>query len=280
MEFSEEFLQQRSFEVVWATFRVAEHISREKLAKSLEDKALDYFATKSMGTLDALEEFVRLAHTVGEISRVNAKVLIREIGNLRAALVEIGEREIELLPESGEQTLDVSYMFSDRPHSQRIPQREERQESGKREAVHSKAKEEESAEIKDRKESGNSPAESGKESLADKKEDKNEMPESGNREAIVRQESGNNVEKSGRYEVDAGKQYIGATKDERKAIIIGLLKKRNLCHINDVVSTIAGVSPRTIRGDIKEMVESDQIERIGSGGPNSFFRLKKTSEVS
>ena len=81
--FSQEFFIQRSFEVVWAVFRVAEHSTRPKIKQALEDKAVDYLAAKDFPTLDGLDEIVRFAAQIGEINKVNSSVLLREIGNLR-----------------------------------------------------------------------------------------------------------------------------------------------------------------------------------------------------
>jgi hypothetical protein len=63
--------------------------------------------------------------------------------------------------------------------------------------------------------------------------------------------------------------------EERKKILMDLMSKRSLCHIKDLLSSLPNVSQRTLRYDIKRLVNNGIVERIGTGGPNSFFRLRK-----
>jgi hypothetical protein len=62
---------------------------------------------------------------------------------------------------------------------------------------------------------------------------------------------------------------------ERNEIIINILTKRSLCHLKDLITALPNVSERTIRYDVQRLVDKGMIERVGTGGPNSFFRLKK-----
>jgi hypothetical protein len=91
--FSQEFFLQRSFEVVWAVFRVAEHTSRPKIRQALEDKAVDYLVAKNLETLNGLEEIIRLSAQINEINKINSAVLLREIRNLRSAILDFQESQ-------------------------------------------------------------------------------------------------------------------------------------------------------------------------------------------
>ena len=93
MKFSKEFFMQRSFEVVWAVFRVGEFVKRTDLRELLEKRALSYLSDKTVDNLVGLEEAVRLAVQIGEIKDVNGRVLLRETENLRQAIAERSRSE-------------------------------------------------------------------------------------------------------------------------------------------------------------------------------------------
>jgi len=88
MTYSPEFFKQRSFEVVWAVFRVAKVCARAGIAQLLENRALAYIAAKDISTLSDLLEAVLLAHKIEELSDTNFSVLEREINSLTSFLQE------------------------------------------------------------------------------------------------------------------------------------------------------------------------------------------------
>ncbi|MFA6353075.1 MAG: hypothetical protein WCW90_02440, partial [Candidatus Paceibacterota bacterium] len=112
--YSKEFFNQRSFEVVWAVFRVAEFSARGKMKEALEIKALDYLIAKNIYSLADLEGAVSLAINVGDVSKTNGGVILREINNLRGAIEELRIREERLaIPEkSPDKAPNIEEVFS------------------------------------------------------------------------------------------------------------------------------------------------------------------------
>lgn len=292
--FSENFFIQRSFEVVWAVFRVAGYAQRRSIKEGLEECAIEYLLYKDSTHLQGLEEIVRLSLHIGEVSKVNAEVLLREIGNLQNALKDIeGEMMEELHRTKGpEDAPNVEEVFSKPPMllSEFIEAMNQIntkiQDTRYKKEDYGEASETQNPkhEVEDDKSETRNTKSEGKEGLAksgkDKKGENNEVgiknkeigskpaseAESGSNPAIVRQ----NGEKSGKD------RKLGAR--ERREAILALVQKRNLCHIKDVVSTLPDTSARTLRYDIQKMVDKGVLERVGSGGPNSFFRLRKNEK--
>lgn len=232
MQFSREFFTQRSFEVVWAVFRVGEFVKRKELRELLEQRALGYMSRKSAEALDELDETVKLGMQIGEIKDVNGRVLLRETGNLRAALAErarleevqknLAEGSIEEIFKGKELgTREQGSVASDQVI---VPEAQLRKESGNNPAM-------ETSKLNG---SGNSPA----------KEDK--------KPALF----------------EGGDSY------RRKQVILGILQSRNMCGIRDIAAALPNTSERTLRYDVKQLVERKLVERVGRGGPDSFLRLK------
>ena len=304
MDYSLEFFKQRSFEVVWAVFRVAESVGRPELKKALESKALAYLSVKDFVALEELEEVIRLASHIGEVNAVNTKVLTREIGNLRTALQEIHKVSEDVaaakLHRQSEGTIEEIFskppmLFAD---FARLLQHAS-EKSGNSPAM-------------SENESGNDVVESGKGSfnggmdmgnrggISGIKNDANTISaeshapvayesetKTGNvfsteqqphqkspaneSPAMSHQESGNVT-----HEIysKADQDARQLTSIERKKLILSVIQHRTMCHINDIIAVLPGISDRTLRYDIKTLADQHLIERVGTGGPNSFLRVK------
>ena len=270
--YSNEFFIQRSFEVVWAVFRIAEHATRLKVQQGLEDKALDYLLAKDMKSLDGLEEIVRFGAQIRDIGQVNANVLLREIGTLRVAMLELADTQRKQLapvktPESAPQIEEV---FAKPP--MRVADLLEAIRKGMGEDK-KEVSEDKTNDIASRKittdgqasESGKSPA-----------SEINSPASIANSPALLRPDrpglqTGAAIDKS-RFEAAIGFK-------ERNDIIMQILTKRSLCHMKDLMGVLPNVSERTVRYDVQRLVDKGVIERVGTGGPNSFFRMKRESDV-
>jgi hypothetical protein len=276
--YSNEFFIQRSFEVVWAVFRVAEHATRAKIRQGLEDRAVDYILAKDMKSLDGLEEIVRLGAQIRDIGQVNANVLLREIGNLRVAMMELAENQVKQLapvktPESAPQ---VEEIFAKPPmkvadlleaivkgYGKEFKKEDEISEKPSSTEVTEGKSPATLQQIQD-KESGKSPA------ILQQIQDKESGKSPASPSFAKATEGG---AKSSRFEAAVGFK-------ERNGIIMQILEKRSLCHLKDMMGALPGVSERTIRYDIQRLVDKGTIERVGTGGPNSFFRMKKVLNVN
>lgn len=291
MNYPSEFMKKRSFEVVWAVFRVAAIVPRAGIKQILEDRALGYFSHKNSEALDVLEEAIQLGSKVGDISEVNSSVLLREIGTLRTLFIEAKNAPVEKVEIPEQESIEHIFseppmLFADFAHMMQVDHDTEGvaqpmqaahptanlandiMESGK--TVSGKTQNDRfSSDIY------KAPSFSGK-SLA------NDIMESGN------VQSGNNLaKKEARISGNAGNAKSTQTgknaqpvlsSAERKEQIVSILKSKNFCNMNDIMGHFPNVSDRTLRYDIKTLADSKIVERVGNGGPNSFFRLRKKEQ--
>ena len=291
MVYPNEFMKKRSFEVVWAVFRVAATISRVGVKQLLEDRALAYFTHKNIHTLESLEEAIDLGSKLKDISEVNASVLLREISSLRAALLELQNAPVEKSVEPEQESIE--HIFSEPPmlfsdftqmmrsqggevevgssaHATEVQQSPAKSpiESGKAESGNVQNNQQKTHLYTAPSFSGNNPAKSPIESG---------KAESGNNPANgMAQISGNQtIDKTVKpTTINVNSQGV-LSSAERKERIVSILKSKNFCSINDIMNQLPKVSDRTLRYDVKTLVDSKIVERMGKGGPNSFFRLRK-----
>jgi hypothetical protein len=280
LTFSQEFLRQRSFEVAWAVFRVSEFVSKKNLKNGLEERALDYFLKRDADSLDSLEDAIQFSFKIGEISEVNTKVLFREINNLRSAIGEIltlnnGNGNGHSEQKMSELAPAIEDYFSKLQLSDFC---EEESKSGNEKI--------EKSEINLASLPEKSPAIIETESLATENKLANEL--SGKENLVKEKHFGNvqdkspatteamspaNSQKNENDNQNGGEYYMSYK--ERQNAIMEVLNSRQLCHINDILSVMPGVSARTVRYDLQRMSDNGVVERVGSGGPSSFVRLKR-----
>src|SRR3989344_7678665 len=53
----------------------------------------------------------------------------------------------------------------------------------------------------------------------------------------------------------------------------GQEKSGNICRLKDLIAELPDVSERTLRYDLQRLCEQGVVERIGNGGPSSYYRL-------
>lgn len=93
----EAFILKKAYEIGYAVFRIAPHISNISLRERLEGQALaliDAAAVENYHVLSltgrSVEYLVRFGGDVGLVNLVNAETIAVEIGNLNAAIAESG----------------------------------------------------------------------------------------------------------------------------------------------------------------------------------------------
>lgn len=279
--YSQEFFIQRSFEVVWAVFRVCERVSRPHIKELLEKRALAYLNTKDLQELNDLEEGVKLAFNIGEVNQINTRVLLREIGNLKASLGDLYVAADQALEDEGKKLEEnsVEEIFSTPPmlfsdfakmlaetgevESPESPANEEFDE--KSPAVDSLVKEEHisnsfsETDLKTVKKPSEESGKSGKSGKEAKEEVKM-------RETAVIEDTKPSIS-----------SYADArllSSQDRRKMILAVVKGKQLCHMKDIQAVMPEISDRTLRYDIRNLMEADLLERVGTGGPHSFFRYK------
>lgn len=65
---------------------------------------------------------------------------------------------------------------------------------------------------------------------------------------------------------------------DRLSVILDTIKESGYCRLRDLQEVFPEFSERTIRYDIEKLANQGLIERVGNGGPSTFYRIKR--EVS
>ncbi|TSC82650.1 MAG: hypothetical protein G01um101420_173 [Parcubacteria group bacterium Gr01-1014_20] len=70
-------------------------------------------------------------------------------------------------------------------------------------------------------------------------------------------------------------QRTKANPEIRQSAILDRIRQRGYCRLRDIEEAFVDTSERTLRYDLQRLIEQDLVERIGSGGPASFYRVKR-----
>jgi hypothetical protein len=70
-------------------------------------------------------------------------------------------------------------------------------------------------------------------------------------------------------------EKIKVSLEERKNSIFERIRQLGNCRLKDVQDILPDVSERTIRYDLQTLVEQGVIERIGGGGPGTFYKVRE-----
>jgi hypothetical protein len=65
---------------------------------------------------------------------------------------------------------------------------------------------------------------------------------------------------------------------DRQAAIFGKIRQSGNCRLKEVQEILPDTSERTLRYDLQELVERGLVERIGSSGPATYYRLPLVAE--
>ncbi|MEN9341754.1 MAG: hypothetical protein RIQ54_10 [Candidatus Parcubacteria bacterium] len=83
---------------------------------------------------------------------------------------------------------------------------------------------------------------------------------------------------SGRHEKDVSvSDFVednSSDSDKRQTAILSKIQELGNCRLKDLIEYLPNVSERTIRYDLQKLTDSGVIERVGGGGPFSFYRSK------
>lgn len=70
----------------------------------------------------------------------------------------------------------------------------------------------------------------------------------------------------------------GTSGGDRLTVILDTIKESGYCRLRDLQEIFPEFSERTIRYDIEKLANQGLVERVGNGGPATFYRIKR--EVS
>jgi hypothetical protein len=69
---------------------------------------------------------------------------------------------------------------------------------------------------------------------------------------------------------------IGNKSEIRQSAILERIRQNGDCRLGDILAVLPEVSERTIRYDLESLVQRGIIERLGTGGRSTYYRLKST----
>lgn len=243
-------------EIAYALMRVAVYIRRRDFRARIEDMALRLLGDISeddfevaIKTIDAAVEFIRLGVSIYEIEVINARTLIEELSGLNSAIKQA--YGFEALPEPGS-------FFSDSLNAAM-------RHISNRQSLNNTA--------------NSSMVESGFDNAAI-----TGSKTSAINEAVVTSEeesSGLSSVSSTKIDAQNGMVSIGAT--IRQTAILNKIRSMTIknpdgtmagCRMRDLITAFPNVSERTLRNDLQRLAGQDIVQRIGNGGPASYYIVK------
>lgn len=75
-----------------------------------------------------------------------------------------------------------------------------------------------------------------------------------------------------------GRESGNARAETRKSAILERIRQSGNCRIKDIQELLPDCSERTIRYDLQTLIEQNLVERVGSGGPAVFYRVKQAPQ--
>lgn len=243
------FEDRKAFELSFVCFRIAERLTNQGLKTAFERYGLALLDAVTGGrypqalpALKSLEYHLRLCAELGLISLTSTKVLLGEVASLRESLQKLGT------PLKAEEE-DIKELFPSKTFDTRQAQH---------------------LSISDIQPNGNQAAKAeSKKDIADYSNGnslKASQPKEPAKEIVST--TTNPVSYSSRKELPA---------DQRQAKILQKIREAGSCRLKELQEILPDVSERTIRYDLQKLLEEDVVERVGGGGPFSYYRPKSLS---
>jgi len=246
-----DFIKQKAREISYALIRVCFYIKRQDLKSLLEkssfellEKCARFSADNTKNNFDeaeavvsVLDGLVRLGHSIYEIEPVNATILVRELDGLNSA---IWSRHNVEDPRFGK---TASGQFGN-PSLER--------ESLDLEGMFSKV-----------------PAIIHEEPGRDKQSNGNVMDSINVADFDTEQVSQD--EQVATPAVSINNVSLNAAM--RQSAIINRIKESSTSRLKDLMTGFSGVSERTLRYDLQRLCGQGVIERVGNGGPASYYKM-------
>lgn len=240
----------KSQELCFALLRIAAHIRRYEMRKTLERLTYHLLenvsyqnAEMSLGTISAIRNFVILGKNIYEVEPVNAKILERELDVLsREIRLDGGLTRIDDLD-----SIFTKHIEINRPaESQKIVKQKRVVESKK---TNNQQFIPEEVIIDD-----------FEINYGESEMDNAAMRQFGNDNAAI-----GNMEESN-----------SAMRQDKIFIMLSTAPEKRLA-LKELIAAFPEVSERTIRYDLKKLTEEGRVIRQGSGGPSSYYTAQMSA---
>ncbi len=247
---SPDFIKEKAREISYVVIRVAFYVKRPELSARFENLAfelLDVSArvgvdntgsaiVSALSSISSLDAMVRLAHSIYEIEPVNATILVRELNNLNSAIRQFGKLD-EKIPE-------LESFFSVMPVSDKV----------------------------------SAPVSFGNNIVS---EESNDSSLDAYRAPSVEKVSLEELS-SPSGELKSNRENQSANIAVRQSAILEKIKSGNGStsspqvgsRLKDLLAAFPDVSERTIRYDIQKLCDGGTIERVGNGGPATYYKVR------
>ncbi|MEK7554774.1 MAG: DeoR family transcriptional regulator [Patescibacteria group bacterium] len=243
--------------IAFALIKIAAYVRRPELRRRIEESAFNLIEMvakrdiqRFFEAIPATEALVRVGKTIYEIEPMNADMLISEIGNLKSEIRQIAELS---LPPKYEQVFN-SVQLQNLWNSS--------QQTGFRKI------EEDIKNYRFRPEISKIHSETIMAKTDSQKPKSQEIIEERNKED--KEENGTKSE---------GILSTSLTLDNpamRQSAIADKIRKfgNKTAQLKDIVAEFSNVSERTLRYDLERLCNQGVIERIGQGGPGTYYRAR------
>ena len=253
----------RAYAVSYAFFRVAQVLEVKELKAALSSYGSavlkDYFEDGFSGLSEKLVSatyFLKMASDTGMIRPGSFEFIAKEIEEFKAVLAELS-REVSEREKEAVKELDLT------PPKMLYESPKRATEQPK------KAKKEEFVSLSEDEDifSEDGPSDEDIAALEREEEDANEPSE-----VEEYRPNGNNAPV-----ISAGERFAAMNNGNiRQKAIIARIRQTGNCRVREIQEIFPELSERTIRYDLQKLVEEGSIERVGNGGPATFYRLRKS----
>ena len=239
-----EFIKNRSFEIAWAVFRCANLIKQPALKTELENASVGlvnqlFGQSEQVEHLERLEQLVRLAEAVGEISKTNALVLFREIDNFK----EIIRQRNSAIRQEKEESSAIDRIFAKVP----MPLFNINNSS----AIIRQSEKSSAKEVRQ---------ENNLTIIRQNNSAKN------NNSAIIRQDQPQVVRQA----------PVEKTQDKQggQDLVLKKVKELGKTTTKEILGFFPEISERTIRFYLQGLCEQGLVSRVGTTGPGSYYVVR------
>lgn len=262
---NQQFFFKKAYEISYALFRLSGGVKPalgeylERYALALLDSASRDDYGKAASTLCSIVYLARFGGDIGEISNKNVGLVVEEAESLNAAIAELSKS-------AKPANIDLEDIFSSKSGNGQTPS------------------------------TFNSPSPAIV--LPDKRYEiltkSQALPDSLRKAAMVGSQSGKTNELGGDLDSGNGKASAGCEQKQsdgddgqgeisaemRQSAILERMRQIGNCRLRDLQELLSDVSERTIRYDLQNLINRGFVERVGSGGPATYYRVKNQPQES
>jgi len=252
-------IARKSYEVGYALVRISRNTSRERFADHLEDLAIqllrattEHSSVTALNVLEAIQQIVRLGADTGVLNASNGELIVHESKQLSDAIGELGR--VEGFPLFTKEE-DLTGVFTEFPELDSFFR-----DKGMRVSYGEKL-------------TSNIDDYSGLDDLGETEDESEIIVDEPVQEAQI-PEKKKISEKKGQNTPSQMPEH-GQGGQVRQSKILERIRQIEQCKMKDLQESLPGVSERTIRYDLQNLIEQGLVERIGSSGPATHYQIRQ-----